>query len=85
MDILYQDISQRNQTDIFIKNLYMLRPGGIGYLMVKARCIDVSAPPSRIFKDCKLELEGAGLKVLEIVKLDPHEKDHAAIVVEKTL
>ena len=83
VDILYQDISQRNQTDIFIKNLFMLKPGGTGYLMVKARCIDVSAAPSRIFKDCKLELEGAGLKILETVKLDPHEKDHAAIVVEK--
>ncbi len=83
VDIMYQDISQRNQTEIFIKNTFMLKPGGIGYLMVKARCIDVSASPARIFKDCKLELEGAGFKILEMVNLEPHEKDHAAIVIEK--
>ncbi|MCK5396756.1 MAG: fibrillarin-like rRNA/tRNA 2'-O-methyltransferase [Thermoplasmata archaeon] len=83
VDIMYQDISQRNQTEIFIKNTFMLKSGGIGYLMVKARCIDVSASPARIFKDCKLELEGAGFKILEMVNLEPHEKDHAAIVIEK--
>jgi len=83
VDIMYQDIAQRNQTDIFIKNMFMLKPGGIGYLMVKARCIDVAASPVKIFKDCRLELEGAGFKVLEMIRLDPHEKDHMAIVVEK--
>jgi len=83
VDIMYQDISQRNQTEIFIKNAFMLKSGGTGYLMVKARCIDVSASPARIFKDCQLELEGAGLKILEFVNLEPHEKDHAAIVIEK--
>ena len=83
VDIMYQDISQRNQTEIFIKNLFMLKPGGIAYLMVKARCIDVSASPARIFKDCQLELKGAGFKIHEFVNLEPHEKDHAAIVIEK--
>ena len=83
VDIMYQDISQRNQTDIFIKNSFMLKKGWTGYLMVKARCIDVSAKPSRIFKDCSLELEGAGFKILEMLNLEPHEKDHAAIVVQK--
>ena len=84
VDIMYQDISQRNQTDIFIKNSFMLKPDGIGYLMVKARCIDVSASPAKIFKNCQLELEGAGFKILEFVNLEPHEKDHAAIVIEKS-
>ena len=57
VDIVYQDISQRNQTEIFMKNMFMLKSGGVGYLMVKARCIDVSAAPMKIFKDCRLELE----------------------------
>ncbi len=83
VDILYQDIAQRNQTDIFIKNAFMLKPGGTGYLMVKSRCIDVSAAPTKIFNECRLELEGAGFKVLEMIRLEPHEKDHMAIVVEK--
>ena len=84
VDIMYQDIAQRNQTDIFIKNTFMLKPGGTGYLMVKSRCIDVSASPTKIFNDCRLELEGAGFKILEMVRLEPHEKDHMAIVIEKS-
>ena len=84
VDIVYQDISQRNQTDIFMKNLFMLKPGGIGYLMVKARCIDVSASPARIFKDCQMELKGAGFKIIERINLEPHEKDHAAIIIQKS-
>ncbi len=83
VDILYQDIAQRNQTDIFIKNSFMLKSGGIGYLMVKARCIDVAASPTKIFNNCRLELEDAGFKILEMIGLEPHEKDHMAIVVEK--
>jgi fibrillarin-like pre-rRNA processing protein len=83
VEIMYQDISQRNQTEIFVRNSDMLKPGGIGYLMVKARCIDVAASPASVFDSCRRELEIAGFRVLEMVKLDPHQKDHAAMVVEK--
>jgi fibrillarin-like pre-rRNA processing protein len=83
VDILYQDISQRNQTEIFIRNASMLGTGGTGYLMVKARCIDVSAPPEGIFDDSRSGLEHAGFRILETIRLEPHEKDHMAIVVEK--
>lgn len=83
VDILYQDIAQRNQTEIFIKNASMLKPGCQGYLMVKARCIDVSAPPKQTYERCVTELEDAGFSVLELLNLSPYEKDHAAIVVRK--
>lgn len=83
VDILYQDISQRNQTEIFMKNLFMLKSGGTGYLMAKARCIDTTSPPAKIFNDCRLDLEGAGLRIAEMTRLEPHEKDHMAFVIEK--
>ncbi|MBA3045626.1 MAG: fibrillarin-like rRNA/tRNA 2'-O-methyltransferase [Candidatus Thermoplasmatota archaeon] len=83
VEIMYQDISQRNQTEIFIRNSGMLKPGGTGYLMVKARCIDVTASPTRTFEQCGMELESAGFKTVEMVKLDPYQKDHAAFVVRK--
>lgn len=82
-DVMYQDISQRNQAEIFIRNSGMLKAGGTGYLMLKARCVDVSAPPAKIFEDTKRQLQSAGFRILETVKLDPFEKDHAAIVVAK--
>lgn len=83
VEILYQDISQRNQTEIFIRNSGMLKPGGTGYLMVKARCIDVTEAPAKVFAVCRQELERAGFSVLETVRLDPFEKDHLAIAVKK--
>ena len=51
IDIVYQDISQRDQAAIFLKNLkaFLHREDGTrgtkanGILMVKARCIDVSS------------------------------------------
>ena len=83
VDVMYQDIAQRNQTEIFIKNSRLLKPGGYGFLMLKARCVDVSAPPSKIYKQCVWELKKAGLRFIEITLLGPYEKDHAAIVVGK--
>jgi len=82
VDILYQDIAQRNQTGIFIKNARSLKPSGLGYLMVKSRCIDITKAPAKVFERCEKELVDAGFEILETVRLDPYEKDHAAIVVK---
>ena len=83
VDILYQDVSQRDQVSIFIKNLRFLKELGTGYLMVKARSADATAKPETIFKKAKARLEEAGLTVLESVDLSPYADDHAALVVEK--
>lgn len=82
-DVLYQDIAQRNQVSIFLKNLRFLKAGGVGYLMVKARSIDVAAKPQSIYKKVKKDIEGRRLTILEFVELDPFEKDHATFVVER--
>ena len=82
-DVLYQDVSQRDQVGIFLRNSVPLVPGGWGFLMVKARSIDVSARPKAIFQGVVEVLRGTDLKVLEVVRLDPYEKDHAAVIVRK--
>jgi len=82
VDFIYQDISQRNQTEIFTNNLKKyLKPGGNGVLMVKARSIDVALKPERVYELVCLKLKEQGLKVLEKIDLKPYEKDHAAIIV----
>lgn len=86
VDLVYQDISQRNQTEIFLKNLdTFLKPMGFGILMIKARSIDVTAKPNDIFKKAEMELKDKDLKVLENIPLRPYEKDHAALVVKKII
>ncbi len=80
VDVLYQDIAQREQARIFLKNAPVLRQKGVGILMVKSRSVDVAAPPDSVFRDEIDVLEGGGLRVLSVTTLGPHQKDHAAIV-----
>ena len=82
VDIVYQDISQRNQAEIFIENINRyLKEDGIGIIMVKARSIDVSLKPEKAFDLVCLKLEKSGFKILKKLELKPFEKDHAAIMV----
>ena len=82
VDFIYQDISQRNQAEIFLENIErFLSENGTGILMVKARSIDVSLKPNEAYKRVCLELEKSKLKIHEIVDLKPYEKDHAAILI----
>jgi fibrillarin-like pre-rRNA processing protein len=82
VDIVYQDISQRNQAEIFIENINRyLGKNGIGIIMVKARSIDVSLEPKKAFDNVCLKLENSGFKILKKLNLNPYEKDHAAIMI----
>jgi len=82
VDLVYQDISQRNQAEIFIGNIRRyLKKNGIGILMVKARSIDVSLKPKNAYDLVCVELENSELKIKGKIDLTPYEKDHAAIVV----
>jgi fibrillarin-like pre-rRNA processing protein len=84
VDVVYQDVSQRDQGGIFLENVNrFLRASGFGILMVKSRSIDVTARPKDIFNRLEKKLEDGGLEVLESIPLKPFEKDHAALVVRK--
>ena len=82
VDFIYQDISQRNQAEIFIENIkrYM-KKNSYGILMVKARSIDVSLKPKKAYEKVAKELEKNNLKIKKMIDLAPYEKDHAAILV----
>ncbi len=82
VDILYQDISQRNQADIFINNISKyLKKNSQGLIMVKARSIDVSLQPKKVYEIVTDKLEEHNLKIVDIFDLSPYEKDHAAILI----
>jgi len=82
VDFMYQDISQRNQAEIFRKNVTKyLKKKGQGIFMVKARSIDVSLKPKQAYKLVSDELKDDGLKIIDMIDLSPYEKDHAAIVI----
>ncbi|MCK5636709.1 MAG: fibrillarin-like rRNA/tRNA 2'-O-methyltransferase [Thermoplasmatales archaeon] len=82
VDLIYQDISQRNQAQIFISNVERyLKKNRVGILMVKARSIDVSLKPNKAYDIVCKELGDNGLNIKDRIDLSPYEKDHAAIMV----
>lgn len=83
VDIIYQDIAQRNQAEIFLKNIDLyLKEDGYALLALKARSIDVTKNPRIIFKQVKSELE-KHLKIIDFKQLEPFEKDHMFFVCKK--
>ncbi|MFQ5918994.1 MAG: fibrillarin-like rRNA/tRNA 2'-O-methyltransferase [Thermoplasmata archaeon] len=80
VDLVYQDVAQRDQTDILLHNLPLLRDAGGAILMLKARSVDVTAEPEIVFERARRELEGASLLVDRVVPLSPYQKDHAALL-----
>ncbi len=84
VDLLYQDISQRNQADIFVHNAQQyLKADGQGVIMVKARSIDVAIKPKHAYQQVIDILKAQGLQVVDVIELSPYEKDHAAILVSR--
>ena len=83
VDIIYQDVAQRNQLEIFLKNVDLfLKNGGYGLLAVKARSIDVTKNPKQIFKEAKEKLEKE-LTIIDYRELEPFQKDHCMFVCKK--
>ena len=83
VDFLVQDIAQKAQVEIFLKNLKFLKKGGTGFLAIKARSIDVTKQPIQIFEMVKKQLEDAKINIVDYMDLEPYEKDHCVFVIEK--
>lgn len=82
-DIVYQDIAQKNQAEIFIKNCnQFLKSGGYALLAVKARSIDVKRKPKDLFIEVRNKLDHI-FTVIDYRILEPFEKDHCMIIVKK--
>ncbi len=78
--LVYQDIAQRNQAEIFLANAKRyLRDDGYGLLMVKARSIDVALPPRQAYQRVVAVLEANGYRAEHITDLTPFHRDHAAM------
>jgi len=80
VDLVYQDIAQRDQAEIFVRNMrHFEAPRGI--LMLKSRSVDVNREPADVYSEVRRELVSKGLVVREVVDISRHSADHAAFVV----
>jgi len=82
VDVVFQDIAQRDQVDIFIKNCdTFLKENGTGMIAVKARSMDVTRRPNEIFEEVRKVLEEK-MAICDSRTLEPYEKDHYFFVVK---
>jgi fibrillarin-like pre-rRNA processing protein len=82
VDLLYQDVAQRNQAEIAsLNSARYLKKGGTLILMIKSRSIDVTLSPQDV---CRSEIDKLkGLEVLHTIDLLPYHHDHRAVVAKK--
>ncbi|MDK6027846.1 fibrillarin-like rRNA/tRNA 2'-O-methyltransferase [Ignisphaera sp. 4213-co] len=80
VDGLYADIAQPEQASIVADNADMfLKNGGWLLLAIKARSIDVTAEPSDVYKKEIETLTRRGFEIVDVVHLEPFDKDHAMV------
>ncbi|RLJ08471.1 MAG: fibrillarin-like rRNA/tRNA 2'-O-methyltransferase [Candidatus Aenigmatarchaeota archaeon] len=76
VDIIYQDVATPDQAEIALRNAEVfLKAGGWLMIAIKARSIDVTKEPERIYQE-EIEKLKRLLKLEDRIKLDPWEKDH---------
>ncbi len=79
VDLIYQDIAQRNQIEILEENArFFLKRDGEVLIMVKARSIDSTAEPEQVFKRVRRRME-EGFEIIASDTLEPYHKDHVFI------
>ncbi len=84
VDFIYCDVAQPQQSELFMDNMNLfLKKFGQGILMIKARSIDVTKQPPKIFMEEMSKLKTHGFSIVENIKLEPYEKDHLALVIER--
>jgi len=84
VDIIYQDVAQKKQAEIAMKNAEMfLKAGGYAFIMIKARSVDVTAKPREVYKAQIKKLEEM-FKIEAVRELEPFHKDHAAVIAKIT-
>lgn len=83
IDVQYQDISQKNQSEIFVKNAKVyLAAGKTGLLAVKARSISSVQRAAKILAQ-EIEQLKPFFRVNQMLSLEPFDKDHAFVLCKK--
>ncbi|MCZ7400133.1 MAG: fibrillarin-like rRNA/tRNA 2'-O-methyltransferase [Candidatus Methanoperedens sp.] len=83
VDVIYQDVAQREQAVIALRNAKLfLKTDGILVLMIKSRSIDSTGEPEDVI-DNEVKKLGGFFKVMELIELEPFHSDHVAVVAQR--
>ncbi len=85
VDVIYQDIAQRDQWEVLRRNAEaFLAPGGWAVLVVKARSVSVRDPARSVYDGVRRAAEAAGYRVMEFIDLDPFDREHGVFILKRT-
>ena len=85
VDLIYCDIAQQQQGKILADNAdAFLKPEGSILIAIKSRSVDVTMEPIDVFRQEIKVLEQRNFKILQTVRLEPYEQDHAMVLARKT-
>jgi len=83
VDIIYQDVAQREQAEIAIRNAELfLKKDGLLILMIKSRSIDSIRQNNEVIGEEVEKLVGH-FKICELLDLKPFQSDHKAVIMRK--
>jgi len=84
VDLLYQDVAQRNQAGIFVENARAcLAEHGRGLLMLKVRSVTQRGTSASVVREARTTLAGAGFSVREETPLAPFAREHVALSIRE--
>jgi fibrillarin-like pre-rRNA processing protein len=80
VDVIYQDVAQSDQSEILRKNAEIfLESGDFALICIKARSIDTTKSPKKVFEGEREKLSER-FEIIEETRLDPYDKDHTFLV-----
>jgi fibrillarin-like pre-rRNA processing protein len=84
VDVIYSDVAQPEQARILADNADLfLKPKGSALIVIKSRSVDVTMEPSDVFRQEIEILRKRKFAVAQTVRLEPYEKDHALVHVNR--
>jgi len=79
VDVVYQDVAQPDQDDIFIRNSKLfLKKGGWGMIAIKSQSIDVTRQPRKVFEEFVQKM-APEIDVSQQIELSPFDLEHLFI------
>jgi fibrillarin-like pre-rRNA processing protein len=79
-DVIFMDIAQKNQAEIFLKNVKaFLKKDGYALLAVKAKSVNIARKPKAIFNEIREELKKE-VTIIDFRTLEPFELDHCIFI-----
>ena len=82
VDVLYQDLSAKDQADLLLLNGGLLKKGGYAYVAIKSQSISVSKPPRQVYKEFFSKVSQK-FQLMESIDIMPFDRMHMFAVFKK--